>query len=458
MKFTKKISLLLFFISVSLNVFAQDNEYQKHLEKAKEYESQKRWVYALGEYWDAMEIEQTGNINEAFSSISNLKNTIENGNPGYGNFGEFDYYDEWLNLMIDYERYWTEHCPYYFTYSFEKSGINLEKRTAEYKVNQDVEISPRCKFMTLIFYHGLDNANKKFWDKDLVEFWPNISAYNFVKGKTGNFIDGTALITNSYFSKYKMPAAFASLYPFMKQNEFRKFVVSYFSAGRTVESIQYSLNCFLPYKISFALKNSESGEILYTTKPSLYFNKRKSDMGILGGDKNDLKPELNIEAGQELIQLIDASKIEVTVNSIELIYGNISKEFTWDNLELDLGGNWAAELSTKSIIAENIQNDLYSQFTKILDDKKKINDLISQYKENFYNLKQRDQYDSALSNIDEWYKSANALVGWYKKYGTQEEIQKSENELNDISAIKEETKKEASKSKTKKAVQSLFGF
>ena len=458
MKFTKKLSVLLILISVSLCAYAQNNkEYQKHLEKGKEYESQKKWVHALGEYWDALEAQQDGNTNTVTNFILALKDTIENGNPGYGTYGEFEYYDEWINLMIDYENYWTEHCPYYFTYSFNKTGINREERTAKYYINQEIKITPRCEFITLIFYHGLENAKKDFWDEDLIKYWPNISAYNFVKGKKGNLIDGTALITNSFFSQYMMPAAFATLRPDSKQNSFLNFVNSYFSGGDKVEAIRYALNCFLSYKISFALKNLETGEVIYTSNPTVIFSEWDRNSWSFQPTKL-LKPELEIVVGQNFIPLVENNKIVVVVNSIELMYGTISKEFTWDNIKIDLNGKWADGLSTKNVILDNKPIDFFSEITEALENKKRIDNSIDYYKNAYYESIKNKKYDEALANIDKWYEEVTFLLNWNKINGTEEDIKTSENELNEISAIKENTNKAASKSKFKKGVQSFLSF
>ena len=457
MNFIKKIFVLLIYMSVTFIVFAQENEnYERHLEKAKEYENHKKWIYALSEYWDAMNSEDTGNVNEAFSSILNLKDAIENGNPGYGNYGEFEYYDEWINLMIDYEHYWTEHFPYFFTYSINKISIDRETRSAEYSIKLNLNITPKCRFLSEIVYNGLNKANTEYWDKELVDLWPNVSVYNFLKDKNGYFIDGTALISNLQFSQYRMPAAFAYLGLYRNKNEFEKL----FWSDRTISHVvlEFARNTFLPYKVSFNIKNVDTGSILHTTDLSVLYSEQQSVLDVSYRSIRDIKPEFTIKVSQDVMSLIDSGKVEVTIKEIDLLYGIISKEFLKDNFETDLIGKWATGLSTKIIDIEDVSNDISSQISKVLKEKNNIDDSIKYYKERFYDSKQNGQYDLALEYIGKWNENACALFEWNKKYSVQEEIQKSEKELNNISEKKEMIKKEAEKLKKKKTLQSFFSF
>ena len=50
----KKIIVMAITAILTVSLFAQNADYQAHLAKGKEYESQKKWVNALAEYYDAM--------------------------------------------------------------------------------------------------------------------------------------------------------------------------------------------------------------------------------------------------------------------------------------------------------------------------------------------------------------------------------------------------------------------
>ena len=88
--------------------------YEAHLSKAKKYESEKRWCYALGSYYDAM-----GTVgvdpefkSEAVEGYNLLKAAILSGNPGLGTYDEFTIFEEWKKLLIDAEKYGCSFNPY----------------------------------------------------------------------------------------------------------------------------------------------------------------------------------------------------------------------------------------------------------------------------------------------------------------------------------------------------------
>ena len=55
MSFKKIIIILVTVFSVSI-MSAQTSEYENHMKKAREYEKHEKWIYALGEYYDAMTV------------------------------------------------------------------------------------------------------------------------------------------------------------------------------------------------------------------------------------------------------------------------------------------------------------------------------------------------------------------------------------------------------------------
>lgn len=59
MRITKKLIVTLFItFSISMSMFSQSHSFREHLEKAKQYEVEKLWIHALGEYYDAKEFVQ----------------------------------------------------------------------------------------------------------------------------------------------------------------------------------------------------------------------------------------------------------------------------------------------------------------------------------------------------------------------------------------------------------------
>ena len=80
--------------------------YNEYLAKAKKYEKEKSWCFALDAYYDAMGLEIDPELkSEACRNFIVLSNLIFSGNPGIGNYDEFTLYDEWEKLLVDAEKY-----------------------------------------------------------------------------------------------------------------------------------------------------------------------------------------------------------------------------------------------------------------------------------------------------------------------------------------------------------------
>ena len=129
----KKIVQLIFICICSVStIFAQS--YSEYLVKAKKYESQKRWCYALGAYYDAMGTDELlENKQEAITGFNTIKNEIKNGNPGIGKFNQFTIHDEWKNLLIDAEKYGSSNNMYEITIGELTQGdLDYSTKTATY--------------------------------------------------------------------------------------------------------------------------------------------------------------------------------------------------------------------------------------------------------------------------------------------------------------------------------------
>ena len=175
----KKFIVMAVSAILSTTLFAQNAEYEKHFEKAKEYESQKKWIYALGEYYDAMtaKLSETNIDNyESYEAWINIADKINNGNPGIGEYDDFDYVDSWLLLLQEYERYWTENCPK--TIYFDKpvrTELNREKKTADYSIT--INLIDNLKFQEIdkIIQNGFKKAYKDDWNIKYLKDWPKVS-------------------------------------------------------------------------------------------------------------------------------------------------------------------------------------------------------------------------------------------------------------------------------------------
>ena len=155
--------------------------YEAHLSKAKKYESEKRWCYALGSYYDAM-----GTVgvdpefkSEAVKGYNLLKEAILSGNPGFGTYDEFTIFEEWKKLLIDAEKYGCSFNPYLVQVGeLIKGKLDYQTKTATYRAQIKAYRSYRYKHTLEIIEEGYKKAYKYDWDK-LPKVWPKYSvSYN----------------------------------------------------------------------------------------------------------------------------------------------------------------------------------------------------------------------------------------------------------------------------------------
>ena len=155
--------------------------YDAHLSKAKKYESEKRWCYALGSYYDAM-----GTVgvdpefkSEAVKGYNLLKAAILSGNPGLGTYDEFTIFEEWKKLLIDAEKYGCSFNPYLVQVGeLIKGKLDYQTKTATYSAQIKAYRSYRYKHTLEIIEKGYKKAYKYDWDKLPAE-WPKYSvSYN----------------------------------------------------------------------------------------------------------------------------------------------------------------------------------------------------------------------------------------------------------------------------------------
>lgn len=184
------LTVILFFFFLT-SVFAQNNDYKHHVEKAKEYEANEQWIHALGEYWDAMVADNDNSV-AALNRWFEIAESIKSGKPGIGEYDDFDTYDCWAELQEEYEDYWYEDCPVYFTFSdFEKGELDYETRTASYSIKLNAEWTPKYTNIKDIVSTGYKKAFRYDWK--LEENWPSVSCRN----------NGDKVISN-YYGEYNL--------------------------------------------------------------------------------------------------------------------------------------------------------------------------------------------------------------------------------------------------------------
>lgn len=167
----KKIFLIGLSLLFVTTLFGQT--YEEYLAKAKQYEAEKRWAFALGAYYDAMGTNlPPEEKKEAHDGYVTLQKAILSGNPGLGKFNAFTLHDEWKNLLIDAEKFGSSFNPYILTIGELVQGdLNYENRTASYSAKISYTRSEKYDCTIGVVRSGLYAAHKEDWS-DIPSDWP----------------------------------------------------------------------------------------------------------------------------------------------------------------------------------------------------------------------------------------------------------------------------------------------
>src|SRR5574344_1093186 len=166
-------------------LFAQTAKYTELLNKAKAYEDKKELCYALGYYYDAM-AEDPENAEEAATHYTAICDAIKAGKPGLGEYNEFTLHDSWIPLLQNTEKYWTEFCPEYFTFSeIKKDAVDFKTRTASYSISITGHESAKYSEIQGLISNGYQKAYRSDWT-DMPEKWPSSSVFSSAGGALQN--------------------------------------------------------------------------------------------------------------------------------------------------------------------------------------------------------------------------------------------------------------------------------
>lgn len=170
----KKIFLIGLSLLFVTTLFGQT--YEEYLAKAKQYEAEKRWAFALGAYYDAMGTDLSPEEKkEAHDGYVTLRDAILSGNPGLGKFNAFTLHDEWKNLLIDAEKFGSSFNSYMLTIGDLVQGdLNYENRTASYSAEISYTRSEKYDCTIGVIAEGLKRAYSKDWT-DIPTEWPVFS-------------------------------------------------------------------------------------------------------------------------------------------------------------------------------------------------------------------------------------------------------------------------------------------
>lgn len=130
------VGIVFMFYSVCAS-FAQNESYEQLMQKASDYEKQDKIVYALGTYYDAVIAGTTlQEARDALLKYQAISEILSNGNPGFGEYDDFTYYDGWKKTMKEYELYSAEKILPFIgvIQSVSKGPLNYENKTASYNL------------------------------------------------------------------------------------------------------------------------------------------------------------------------------------------------------------------------------------------------------------------------------------------------------------------------------------
>lgn len=313
----KKLRLIFLAVLLSFcaEAFAQTAKYTDFMKKAKTAESNKEWAYAMGYYLDAI-AEDPEDKNGAFDRLNLIYDSIKSGNPGYradgSKWSPFDLYEDWKNLLINTEKYFTEYCPYNFNIGKLEMGVpDYTNKTAEYKALIVPENSYRFNVIMNAVYEGYNTSYSSNWqdlpapEGRLFSYYDVISAESNVRkipayalsSRTTNKVDcGWPIVSASKIAGAKKVKWTSSKnisgedYPLVKNNS------SYINNGAAVYAIPQVLEEW-GYNSTTKKEgyiNVEYGNIEYFNPWFFYTNSRKTKYSRI---MYDLKVKIVDEKG-----------------------------------------------------------------------------------------------------------------------------------------------------------------
>ena len=339
-------------IATGLGLFAQSAEYAALLKKGKDYEAKKQYASALGTYWDAVAAEPTEKGKDAYDAFLKLEAVIKDGKPGYGDFDEFSIYDNWVLLLKDCERYFTENPAHAFYLSAPQKGdIDRTTRTATYKVTVTSGFSEKAVRIVNSLADGLKKSRKNDWT-DISEEWPFVSvlATSF---KEGSYLkDGIAIFyqngdeikisgtKNVMGGKQIVAAAFANSAwvlsdsdvdvakatkkltdtdRYMTKGDRMSYEIQQNFLGAFAAVAAQTMNNFSLYDITLAIVDENGKELIKGSRLLLDNNQKEYTFSGVS---------------QDIMKLIDSGKARVVPTGLFLEYGKpaksgITKDRTW---------------------------------------------------------------------------------------------------------------------------------
>lgn len=154
-------------------------DYPSLIEKARAFENENQWAYALGYYFDAVTLaisDANNSDTEAIERFRIISNAIREGKPGLGTYDIFSLHDQWKNLIENTEKYFSEFPPYDINVGkLTESGLDYNTKTASYTTKITFSESRKYQeILKLTILVGFYRARKDDWT-DLSRSWPSLS-------------------------------------------------------------------------------------------------------------------------------------------------------------------------------------------------------------------------------------------------------------------------------------------
>lgn len=315
----KKIIIFLTAVFLSsISLFGEPSaKYKELLAKAKQYEQDKKYYFALGTYYDAVAAEQTVEAKEAYDSFIALEKMIRAGNPGYETKDEFEMHDSWKALMKEFESYWSnsENIPVRFYISdIKKVSVNFDTRTTNYKVYIGWNYTPKYKKLRYIFTSGYLKSYRSDWT-DFPSVKDDIYSYYYSWPETQASID------ESKFPAFgeKNGALYEFFYWEYDENGEKHYIET---TGRVRIAALQGHNYELT--VSFV---DENGTAVLSKKCSpgecsIYAN---AGDGLVKAEENYSVAFKNVP--QSITAKINSGKVKAKVTGASLCYGNTDRHY-----------------------------------------------------------------------------------------------------------------------------------
>ena len=306
--------------------------FAQYMNKAKQYEEEKQWAFALLFYYYALDAWADPIESDiAYNAYKKLADIIGTGSPGPGTFDTFSNYEEWKKILISAELLGNNFFPYdiYFGH-LEMTNLDMQRKTADYMTNISFTYSLGYQKTIGIISKGYDMTEKKGWN-DLPEKFPGTP-----------ITEDSLYINNLRWQKGKVSAfSFpASLNP-----------------GLSVGGLQSI--AMIPYEGIFTISD-KNGTVYCESEPYI-LGTREDSVGqneleyLLGGIGYGGILKFK-DVPQEGIKAIENGSAIITLKEMSLIYGDVQADFNMSGTRYIEGGSRTSVLVLPSQIHNQGEN------------------------------------------------------------------------------------------------------